>query len=129
MKNKFLFLSLIAGLALPAIVHADSPATKTNSKTKRAAKDYKAKVAAVQPAAAKPHETDYITREAATGSHIPTVYRTYNGRVDNMSTAASGSNLAVYNQNALNRAGQLDVASELNFVDPSISFHTNGFGR
>jgi hypothetical protein len=112
MKNTLLLVTIATSFLLPAVIHADPPASKTK-RTNKAAADTKAVV--TKPAAAKPQETDYITKTTATGSHIPTVWRAYNGRVD------SPSNLRVYGENDLNRAGQLDVATELSMVDPSIS--------
>jgi hypothetical protein len=108
MKNTLLLASLAVGFVLPVVVHADAPASKTKNNDKVVA-------ATMKPAAAKLHETDYISKQVATGSHIPTVWRSYNGHLDNP------SNLRVYKASDLDRAGQLDVASELSLVDTSIS--------
>jgi hypothetical protein len=106
MKNTLLLVTLATGCLLPAVTHADAPASKTKRTTT---------VVAAKPAAATQHETVYIAKTYATGSHIPTVWRAYDGRMD------TPSNLRVYAESDLNRAGQLDVASQLTMVDPGIS--------
>ena len=112
MKNKLFAVALAGCCFLPVITQADPPPSKPSRKTVKAAAA--AKTAAVKADAAKQQEVDYISRTPATGSHIPAVWRSYDGHMVN------ASNLKVYNQNDLNRAGQLDVASELSLVDPSI---------
>jgi hypothetical protein len=117
MKTTLLLVTLTGSFLLPAMLHADPPAAKT----KRSDKAAPAPNAAVTKApAAKARETDYIAKAPVTGSHIPTVWRSYNGRLD------SPADLRVYSRNDLDRAGQLDVSSELSLVDPSISM---GRGR
>ena len=107
MKRTFLLLTLACCPVLPALVHADTPTAKS--------KPAKHDAAAAQPAPAKQHETSYIMKSPATGSHIPMVWRQYDGRID------SASSSAVYGQTQLNRTGALDVSSELYMLDPSIS--------
>jgi hypothetical protein len=118
MKNTLLLVSLTlaSGILLPAVIHADSPVPKTKRTNKVAASS----PAAAKAAADKQHETTYIAKTAATGSHIPTVWRSYDGRMD------TPSNLRVYSQNDLSRSGELDVAAELTLTDPSI---TTSHGR
>jgi hypothetical protein len=106
MKTTLLLATLATGFLLPAITHADAPATKTKRINN---------AIVMKPAATKQPETYYISKTAATGSHIPTVFRAYEGRMD------TPSNLRVYSQKDLNRSGELDVASELSLVDTSIT--------
>ena len=106
MKITLLLVTLATGFLVPAVTHADAPASKSKRVTT---------VAAVKPAAATQRETVYIGKTYATGSHIPTVWRGYNGRME------TPSNLRVYGESDLNRAGQIDVASQLTMVDPGIS--------
>ena len=119
MKTTLLFVALAGGLLLPAITHADPPASP--AKTKKTVKAaVTGRAADLKAAHAKEDPKNYVLAAPVTGSHIPSVWHSYGGHV------LSASDLRVYNQNDLDRAGQLDVASELSFVDPSITF---GHGR
>ena len=113
MKTTLWFVALASGLLLPAVTHADPSASP--GKTKKTVKTATVSRAAdTKAAAAKENPKDFILAAPVTGSHIPAVWHSYGGHV------MSSSDLRVYNENDLNRAGQLDVASELTFVDPSL---------
>ena len=108
MKKTLLLLALAGCVALPAVTHADTLATKSKKTTK---------TAAVVPARAASNQIIYyLTPTPRTGSNIPMVYRRYGGRID------SASNAAVYGQSELAKTGSLDVGTTLYKLDPSISF-------
>ena len=112
MKKSLFLLSMVGGLVLPAVCHADVPTTKAKTARKAPARH----AAAVQAAPARQHVIYYITTTARTGSNIPMTYRKYDGRID------SASNAAVYGQSDLQRTGALDVGTELYQLDTAISF-------
>ena len=93
-------------LVLPAVSHADTPTVKSKKVDL---------YTAVKANAAKHHVIYYIMPSPRTGSNIPMVYRSYNGRLDSASSAA------VYGQSEIGRTGALDVGTALYQLDPSFS--------
>jgi len=113
MKNTILFLAAVGCLVLPTLTYADPLPSKGDKATKKL-------VASTAPKPASDRAIYYISTEAATGSHIPMVRRSYGGHIDNASSPAT------YGATQIQSTGALDVGGALVRLDPSISF---GRGR